>query len=120
MTLANSTRSKGGIHVADGVVYYANFAPFLNHKLNHSEAMKIRTVVDEEECLGACTEDMECRSVNFKITPDESGKHICQLLGADKFSSYNEFNESLDFHHYSFTVRHISELNVDTFCQLVC
>lgn len=107
LSVVDSTKSRGEIHVAEGVLYYTNFATFLNHKLNHSEVTENRTVVDEEECIAACTEDVKCRSVNFKTIPDESGKYICQLLDTDKFTSFNEFNESLDFHHYSFTVRHI-------------
>ena len=100
----DSTKYKGGIRLAEGVLYFANFAPFLNHKLSHSEIMDIQTVFDEEECIAACTENSECRSLNFKTTPDESAKHICQLLNTDKFASYEEFEESLDFNHYSFTV----------------
>ena len=105
----DSARYKGGIHVGEGVLYYANFVPFPNHKLNHSEVMETRSVIDEEECIAACTENMECQSANFNTTPDDSGQHICQLLDADKFTSYNEFTETLDFHHYSFTVRHVLE-----------
>ncbi|KAL9962276.1 hypothetical protein ACROYT_G031363 [Oculina patagonica] len=65
--------------------------------------MENRTVVDEDECIAACTEDLKCRSVNFKTIPEKSGKYICQLLDTEKFTSFNEFSESLDFHHYSFT-----------------
>ena len=100
----DSTRYKGAVRLAEGVLYFANFAPFLNHKLNHSEIMDIRTVVDEEECIVACAENSECRSANLKSTPDESAKHVCELLDTDKFTSYEEFDESLDFNHYSFTV----------------
>ena len=102
---ADFTRYKGEIPIAGGVLYFANFAPFLNHKLNHSEIMDIRTVVDEEECIAACTENSECRSVNLKTTAHgESADHICELLNTDKFASYEEFVENLDFNHYSFTV----------------
>lgn len=102
---ADSTRYKGGIRIAEGVLYFANFAPFLNHKLNHSEIMDIQTVVNEEECITACTENSECRSANLKtMKSDESVEHICELLDTDKFTSYEKFEESLDFNHYSFTV----------------
>lgn len=100
----DSTKYKGGIRLGEGMLYFANFAPFLNHKLSHSEIMDIQTVVDEEGCIAACTENSKCRSVNFKTTPDESAKHICQLLDTEKFASYEEFDENLDFNHYSFTV----------------
>ena len=101
----DSTRYKGGIRIAEGVLHFANFAPFLNHKLNHSEIMDIQTVVNEEECIAACIENSECRSANLKTTPsDGSVEHICELLNTDKFASYEEFEESLDFNHYSFTV----------------
>ena len=68
--------------------------------------MAIRTVVDEDECKAACIENSECRSVNLKTTPDESAKHTCELLDTDKFASDHdeEFDASLDFNHYSFTV----------------
>ena len=101
---AHSTTYKGGIRLAEGVLYFANFAAFLNHKLNHSIMMDIRTVVDEEACKVACVENSECRSVNLKTTPDKSAKHICELLDTDKFVSHEEFDESLGFNHYSFTV----------------
>ena len=102
---ADSTRYKGEIPIAEGVLYFANFAPFVNHKLNHSEIMDFRTVVEEDECIAACTENSECRSVNLKTTAsDESAEHICELLDTDKFASYEEFEENLDFNHYSFTV----------------
>ena len=104
MGKADSTNYKGRIRLAEGVLYFANYVAFLNHKLNHSEIMDIRTVVDEEECKVACIENSECRSVNLKTTLDESVKHICQLLNTDKFTSHEEFDESLDFNHYSFTV----------------
>ena len=100
----DSPRYKGTTRLAEGVLYFANFAPFLNHKLNHSEVMHIRTVVDEEGCIIACIENSECRSVNMKTTPDENARHICELLDTDKFTSYQEFDESLHFNHYSFTV----------------
>jgi len=67
--------------------------------------MDIRSVVNEEECIATCTENSECRSANLKTTPsDESVEHVCELLDTDKFASYEEFEESLDFNHYSFTV----------------
>lgn len=66
--------------------------------------MHIRAVVNEEECIIACIENSECRSVNMKTAPDENSKHICELLDTDKFTSYQEFDESLHFNHYSFTV----------------
>jgi len=67
--------------------------------------MDFRTVVEEDECIAACTENSECRSVNLKTTAsDESAEHICELLDTDKFASYEEFEENLDFNHYSFTV----------------
>lgn len=100
----DSTRYKGTTRLAEGVLYFANFAPFLDHKLNHSEVMHIRAVVNEEECIIACIENSECRSVNMKTAPDENSKHICELLDTDKFTSYQEFDESLHFNHYSFTV----------------
>ena len=100
----DSPRYKGTTRLAEGVLYFANFATFLNHKLNHSEVMHIRTVVNEEGCIIACIENSECRSVNMKTTPDENAGHICELLHTDKFTSYQEFDESLHFNHYSFTV----------------
>ena len=104
MGLADSTKYNGRIRLAEGVLHFANFASFLNHKLNHSKVMAIRTDVDEEECKVACIENSECRSVNLKMTRDESAKHVCELLDTDKFTSHEEFVESFDFNHYSFTV----------------
>ena len=104
MGQADSAKYKGRVRLAEEVLYFANFAPFQNHKLNHSEIMDVRTVVDEEECKVACIDNSECRSVNLKTTLDESDKHICELLDTDKFTSHEEFDESLDVNHYSFTV----------------
>lgn len=105
MGQADSTKYNGRIRLAEGVLYFSNFASFLNHKLNHSKVMAIRTDVDEEECKVACIENSECRSVNLKtVTRDESAEHVCELLDTDKFTSHEEFVESFDFNHYSFTV----------------
>ena len=101
---ADSTKYRGRICLAEGVLHFANFAPFLNRKLNHSEIMDTRTVADEEECKVTCIENSKCRSLNLKTTLDESDKHICELLDTDKFTSHEEFVESLEFIHYSFTV----------------
>lgn len=101
---ANVTSFKGTKEFAGGILSYASFVPFFNHKLNHSAVVETRGVEDEEECIEACTEKDICRSVNFKKTRDENGKYSCQILDTDKFISHNLFIASLDFHHYSFTV----------------
>ena len=101
---ANGTSFKGTKESAGGILSYASFVPFFNHKLNHSAVVETRGVYAEEECIAACTERDICRSVNFKTTRDENGKYSCQILDTDKFLSHNLFVASLDFHHYSFTV----------------
>ena len=100
----NVTSFKGAKEFAGGILSYASFVPFFNHKLNHSAVVETRGVEDEEECIAACTEKDICRSVNFKTTRDENGKYSCQILDTDKFISHNLFVASLDFHHYSFMV----------------
>lgn len=95
---------KGEMDFTGGIINYANFIRFLNHKLNHSEVVEARAVRDEDECMAACTENSNCRSLNFKTTPDADGKHTCQILDADKFVSHDLFVSSGDFHHYSCTV----------------
>ncbi|KAL9965642.1 hypothetical protein ACROYT_G029473 [Oculina patagonica] len=99
---ANSTSFKDSIDVADGILVYANFFPFPHHKLN-STPVESRAVSGEQDCIAACTESSQCRSLNFKPVPDANGKFICHLLDTDKFNSSELFNASLDFHHYSFT-----------------
>ena len=101
---ANATSFKGATEFAGGILSYSSFVPFFNHKLNHSAVVESREVEDEEECIAACTENDICRSVNLKTIRDEHGKYSCQILNTDKFISHNLFVESLDFHHYSFTV----------------
>ncbi|XP_078381756.1 uncharacterized protein LOC144664477 isoform X2 [Oculina patagonica] len=98
----NSTSFKNSIDVADGILVYANFFPFPHHKLN-STPVESRAVSGEQDCITACTESSQCRSLNFKPVPDKNGKYICHLLDNDKFNSSELFNASLDFHHYSFT-----------------
>ena len=90
----------------DGSLNFANFVPFFNHTLiNNSAVVESRAVKDQEECIETCTENANCRSVNFKTIPDANGKYNCQLLDTDKFAEKNNrFIASLDFHHFSFTV----------------
>ncbi|KAL9965638.1 hypothetical protein ACROYT_G029468 [Oculina patagonica] len=95
------TNFKDSIDVADGIVVYANFFPFPHHKLN-STPVESRAVSGEQDCIVACTESSQCRSLNFKPVPDENGKFICHLLDTDKFNSSELFHASVDFHHYSF------------------
>ena len=102
---------KGTMDVSNGILVYANFVPFPHHKLN-STPVESRAVYSEQDCIAACTESSQCRSLNFKPVPDSNNKFICQLLDTDKFNSSELFNRSLDFHHYSFTV---SEYNLCSF-----
>ncbi|KAL9965637.1 hypothetical protein ACROYT_G029467 [Oculina patagonica] len=86
---------------AGGILVYANFFPFPHHKLN-STPVESHAVSGEQDCIAACTESSQCRSLNFKPVPDENGKFICHLLDTDKFNSSQLFHASVDFHHYSF------------------
>lgn len=95
---------KGVIDVADGILVYANYYPFPHHKLN-STPIESHTVYGERDCISACAESSQCRSLNFRPVPDANGKYLCQLLDTDKFNSSESFHGSLDFHHHSFTVR---------------
>ncbi|XP_078381760.1 uncharacterized protein LOC144664478 isoform X3 [Oculina patagonica] len=95
------TSFKGSVDVADGILVYANFFPFPHHKLN-STPVESRAVSGDQDCIAACAESSQCRSLNFKPVPDENGKFICHLLDTDKFNSSELFNASVDFHHYSF------------------
>jgi len=93
---------KGVIDVADGILVYANFYPFPHHKLN-STPIESYTVYGERDCISACAESSQCRSLNFRSVPDANGKYLCQILDTDKFNLSESFNGSLDFHHHSFT-----------------
>ena len=101
--VVQSSCFKGSMDFADGILIYANFVPFPHHKLN-STPVESRAVYSKQDCIAACTESSQCRSLNFKPVPDANNKFICQLLDTDKFNSSELFNTSLDFHHYSFTV----------------
>lgn len=57
-----------------------------------------------DDCVEACTEHLQCRSLNFSPILRVDNKSICHLLDADKFTSLDLFIESSEFHHYSFTV----------------
>jgi hypothetical protein len=100
---AQSSSFKGVTDVADGILLYANFFSFPHHKLN-STPIESRTVYGEQDCIAACTESSQCRSLNFRPVPDANGQFLCHLLDTDKFNSSELFNASLEFHHYSFTV----------------
>ena len=102
----NATSYKGAMLFEDGSLNFANFVPFFNHTLiNNSAVVESRAVKDQEECIETCTENANCRSVNFKTIPDANGKYNCQLLDTDKFAEKNNrFIASWDFHHFSFTV----------------
>ena len=98
-----SVSFKGVIEVADGMLVYANFFPFPHHKLN-STPIESRTVYGEQDCISACTESSQCRSLNFRTIPDANGKFLCQLLDTNKFNLSEVFTTSLEFNHHSFTV----------------
>ena len=107
--LSQPSSFKGAIDVPDGILVYANFFPFPHHKLN-STPIESRTVYGEQDCISACTESSQCRSLNFRTVPGANGKFLCQLLDTDKFNLSESFNASLDFHHHSFTVsRHMTK-----------
>ena len=101
--VAQSVSFKGVIDVADGILVYANFFPFQHHKLN-STPIESRTVYGEQDCISACTESSQCRSLNFRTIPDANGKFLCQLLDTNKFNLSELFTTSLEFNHHSFTV----------------
>lgn len=100
---ATSTALKDSIDVENGVFLYSNFFRFPNHKLNSTPIESI--IVDGAgDCVEACTEFVQCRSLNFGPILKVDNKSICHLLDADKFASLDLFIESSEFHHYSFTV----------------
>ena len=100
---ATSTALKDSTDVENGVFLYSNFFPFPNHKLNSTPIESI--IVDSaDDCVEACTELVQCRSLNFGPILKVDNKSICHLLDADKFTSLDLFLESTEFHHYSFTV----------------
>lgn len=101
----NATTFKGATEFDGGLLIYANFVPFINHKLNISAVEDSRMVRDEGECIAACTEKATCRSVNFNANSDVNGEHSCQILDKDKFVAHESFIPSLEFHHFSFMVR---------------
>ena len=84
---------------------FGNPVSFHRHKLG-SAPIDSQEVEDEFECFLACAKETRCRSTNFKTVAEANGKFLCHLLDADKFVSPELFNEnSVDHHHYSFTVR---------------
>ena len=100
---ASATALKNSIDVENGVFLYSNFLPFPNHKLNSTPIESI--IMDSaDDCVEACTEHLQCRSLNFSPILRVDNKSICHLLDADKFTSLDLFIESSEFHHYSFTV----------------
>ena len=114
----NATRYKGRIEFDDGILNFVNFVAFFNHRLiNDSAVVESRAVKNEEECIETCTENANCRSVNFKTIPDANGKYNCQILGTDKFADTSDsFVPSLDFHHFSFTVCLFKEIYSTNCC----
>ena len=100
---ASATALKNSIDVENGVFLYSNFFPFPNHKLNSTPIESI--IMDSaDDRVEACTEHLQCRSLNFSPILRVDNKSICHLLDADKFTSLDLFIESSEFHHYSFTV----------------
>ena len=91
---------------SNGYFSFGNPVPFHRYRLNSSSNV-CHEVASEKECFFQCINTSNCQSVNFKIAPEDSGKFLCYLLDADKFIFPKLFDVSKDFHHYSFTVRHI-------------
>ena len=101
--VVKSSNFKGSFETTGGTFTFANPVPFHRHQLN-SVPIESQEVEDKEGCMFACVKGTQCRSVNFKAVAEANGKFLCHLLDADKIVFPELFSESVDFHHYSFTV----------------
>ncbi|XP_028514166.1 uncharacterized protein LOC114574803 [Exaiptasia diaphana] len=70
-------------------------------QLPHGMEQKSIQVGDDKKCAFSCTTTEWCRSVNFKITPLENGRHVCELLSSDQFTNGANLNQNNSYLHYS-------------------
>ena len=80
------------------------FFPYFNSKLNIINGAKSALVSKEVECCFQCTTEPTCLSYNFGLRQDSNGKHVCELLSADKHNSSQNFSGDEEFHHFTVKV----------------
>ena len=71
-------------------------------------------VSEPMRCFFRCISHQECYSVNF-ASVSHDGRHMCELLNADKFQNSSSFLHSISFDHYNKKV----SANVSRFTNLI-
>ena len=79
-------------------VNYAHFVKNPSQRLNTAVLASLM-VSRPQECTYHCINHQECFSVNFAAVSLD-GRHMCELLNADKFQNYGELVHSESFDHY--------------------
>ena len=65
-------------------------------------------VVDSMSCILECKHMLWCRSVNFATTARDNGRHVCELLSVDQFSTRKgSMQLSKLYDYYSLQVSHV-------------
>ena len=73
---------------------------------NSTEAKQESTLVEDNMgCAFECTNLYWCYSINFKITPQSNGLHVCELLSYDQFTNKSYMTENNSYNHYSIKVQ---------------
>ncbi|XP_032234755.1 uromodulin [Nematostella vectensis] len=70
-----------------------------NHRLN-LQPREVENVEERLGCILACSGKNWCYSVNFKHTPEEDGKFVCELLTGNRINNSALFTNNSSFTHY--------------------
>ncbi|XP_031575329.1 uncharacterized protein LOC116308955 [Actinia tenebrosa] len=67
---------------------------------NMTKVKQITTKVSSKmDCVFACVRTSWCRSVNFKITAEMDGRHICELIATDNYTNTKYLKQDEKFTH---------------------
>ena len=102
MSVHSSTSAKNFRRDGQQGVNYAHFVKNPSRRLN--TAVLVSLVVSRpQECTYHCINHQECYSVNFAALSLE-GRHMCELLNADKFQNSGNLVHSETCDHYNIKV----------------
>ena len=90
----------------ENALVYANFQKHNSKRLvppsgTTNLSTKKRSPTD---CSFECLKHTWCRSYNFQKAADKEGRHICEVLSADKYNNSEDFRSSEEFDHFSIVV----------------
>ena len=101
-TIANSQALKRDHHKGKSFAYFERHE---SHQLSPSSVKKVATKEDSSmDCGFVCVRLSWCVSFNFQRSSDAEGKHLCEVLSADKYNNSQNFQASKEFDHFSLPV----------------